>query len=822
MVDTSTNPEALVINTILMDDSKSPTKSVDVAATVNEAIRIVTPVWPLQSIVAVNPFWNLREKGFYETLSQLSSVFGQSLFLPLEVFVKKYEAGLIEQEDIERAMASLNRLGHRFEGDFARFLRESNESTAKELSFSSYSDFVSRWDNLPLSSQVVDQVAKYCASYFDQGQAPFGLRTGRARLYEEWRSLIGIDSSMDYLGYPRDSDFLNSLPADPIAAIGELSKRLEVNSELSLQLYVMKCCHRLMGWCSHIQWHHWQESLGLSHNHRGTKIEDVVAMFMTYECWAKSTLSELDGVWREEHKKQMTTFSHKSAQLDHNYVLLSIWQRANEWAYQRQVARKLVSKDKSVVAAPAKASAQMIFCIDVRSEIIRRKIEAEASEVTTHGFAGFFGVTLDINHLQKESSSYRCPVLLTPKLKIQEGASVSSRSKFQGSRSFSKFLGGLKQGLVSSFAYVEFFGMLSGAKILKRALNWGARAEKLFKVKFDDSSEVALLADFEVQVATATFALTHLGIRDFSPVVVLCGHGSVTTNNAFGSSLDCGACGGHPGDLNARVLCRILNDKKVRDELLKRGQFTIPEDTRFVAAIHETVTDQILILEAEQLPAAAKTILKKITGPLAKASASAQKERALITNSAFVPGQDRVCNWSEVRPEWALAGNACFIVAPRSRTSKSTFQGRSFLHDYDFTADEGMKTLELIMTAPMVVTNWINMQYYASSTAMGTFGSGDKVLHNMVGRMGVTEGNSGDLRIGLPFQSVHSGDKLVHDPLRLSVFIEAPEAEVEKIVERHAVVQQLADNQWLHLFLIDRTSGKVSYRSGARKYEAVL
>ncbi len=62
------------------------------------------------------------------------------------------------------------------------------------------------------------------------------------------------------------------------------------------------------------------------------------------------------------------------------------------------------------------------------------------------------------------------------------------------------------------------------------------------------------------------------------------------------------------------------------------------------------------------------------------------------------------------------------------------------------------------MTAPMVVTNWINLQYHASTVDNRRYGSGNKVLHNVVGgRLGVFEGNGGDLRIGLPLQSLHDG-----------------------------------------------------------------
>ena len=108
------------------------------------------------------------------------------------------------------------------------------------------------------------------------------------------------------------------------------------------------------------------------------------------------------------------------------------------------------------------------------------------------------------------------------------------------------------------------------------------------------------------------------------------------------------------------------------------------------------------------------------------------------------------------------------------------------------------------MTAPMIVTNWINMQYYASTVDNRRYGSGNKVLHNVVGgRLGVFEGNGGDLRIGLPMQSLHDGEKWQHTPLRLSVFIEAPQHSIDAIIAKHDMVRQLLDNEWLYLFRIE-------------------
>ena len=119
------------------------------------------------------------------------------------------------------------------------------------------------------------------------------------------------------------------------------------------------------------------------------------------------------------------------------------------------------------------------------------------------------------------------------------------------------------------------------------------------------------------------------------------------------------------------------------------------------------------------------------------------------------------------------------------------------------------------MTAPMIVTHWINLQYFASVTDNLKYGSGNKVLHNVVGgHLGVFEGNGGDLRIGLPLQSVHDGSRWVHEPLRLSVFIQAPQAAIDDIIGRHASVRQLVENGWIHLFQLG-DDNEVNYRTAS-------
>jgi uncharacterized protein YbcC (UPF0753/DUF2309 family) len=123
------------------------------------------------------------------------------------------------------------------------------------------------------------------------------------------------------------------------------------------------------------------------------------------------------------------------------------------------------------------------------------------------------------------------------------------------------------------------------------------------------------------------------------------------------------------------------------------------------------------------------------------------------------------------------------------------------------------------MAAPMVVASWINLQYYGSTVDNRVFGCGNKVLHNVVGTMGVLEGNGGDLRSGLPWQSVHDGERLIHEPMRLSVVIAAPLAAIEAVIAKYASVRQLVENGWLHLFAMGDVGTPLQRYCGQQRWE---
>lgn len=276
--------------------------------------------------------------------------------------------------------------------------------------------------------------------------------------------------------------------------------------------------------------------------------------------------------------------------------------------------------------------------------------------------------------------------------------------------------------------------------------------------------------------------------------------------------------GGHSGDSKARMGAAILNDPEVRSILGGEG-LLIPKDTWFVAGLHTTTTDEVTLLDAEHLPASHQSDVEQLRKWLRSAGAIARRERAqglgLLSDGHGLEGQirHRSLDWSQVRPEWGLAGNAAFIAAPRNRTLHMDLGGRSFLHSYDHHSDADNSVLKLIMCAPMVVASWINLQCLGSTVNNPVFGSGNKTLHNVVGTFGVCFGNGGDLEPGLPLQSLHDGNHWVHEPLRLRVYLEAPRERIDAVLSKHPAIADLVRNGWVLISSIEEEGAAIYRRS---------
>ncbi len=583
-----------------------------------------------------------------------------------------------------------------------------------------------------------------------------------------------------------------------------------------------------------------------------------------------------------------------------------IWLKAQEEHYLNRLAGGL---DLSVSPTRAKRPfAQIMFCIDVRSERIRRHLE-KIGDYQTYGIAGFFGIPVSLIGLNKGSETHLCPVVVTPKNLVLELALARNADDPAFVSVLEHVLHDLKASVLSPYITVEAIGLLFGfdmfgktlapltynrwrsrlhpekpdsrllldkltrdqadsiIRALQRALIVKALGRELgiareaitddmirelretavehqataagFAERFGLSSEAEksfiekLRSTYRInwhyaqiqlerlgrigftldeQVNFVSQALRSIGLTSgFSRFVLLAGHGSTTENNPYESALDCGACGGNHGIDNARVLAQIANKPMVRERLRAQG-IDIPDDAWFVPAFHNTTTDELRLYDLELLPASHLVYTDRLSNDLLAAAHLCAAERMPALDSgelgtdpthAYRAARRNALDWSQVRPEWGLSRNAAFVIGRRHVTHALNLEGRVFLHSYDYHCDPKGRMLENILSGPLVVAQWINMEHYFSTVDNVHYGSGSKVYHNIAGRFGVMTGNLSDLRTGLPAQTVLKDGAPYHEPLRLLAVIEAPFDHARHAIDSIVSVRNLVHNDWVRMAIAD-------------------
>jgi len=736
---------------------------IELAKVAQNVASEVAPQWPLPQWVAVNPFWEQRQQPLAQVAADWQYNSGTSLLMSAEFYQQQRQQGNIDPALVTTAM----------DEHLQPLLAGKKMSPRWEHLTRLVDKYQQRRRKMRWHDEVVFQISQSCGLFMQFPQR-FQRHGKDTSLYRHWLTISRADRGIETLMDESDlNELFAELPDTPEALLEACrSSYLSSASDPALRFYCQALIADLLGWAS---------SLSYQDRRQGSRwVFELLCIRLAWDylVWqlADKTNRSVFGKLQNDFSAQLECCQQRVDELKQQQQILWQWQAAYEQSQLKTLRFEAPS------APSNKPEIQAVFCIDVRSERFRRALEkigqSHGSAVQTKGFAGFFGVPV----AQQDKDGNQVPHV--PGL-LQPGFHINSKKTESPGKSL---LSQLFNSPTSMFSGIEALGLVK-----LKALLTGA--DGALDKAFDPSTMTIQCgqqqANLQQLADVCQQALAGMQFTDFAEQIVLVGHGAKHTNNAQRAGLNCGACGGQTGALSARVLCHLLNSPEIRTELSKRD-IDIPAQTRFFAALHETVTDDIVWL-SDDISDSTKVLFSRASQQLTETSQESATER-----------KRRSSNWAELRPEWGLADNSLLFFGNARRLASDNPVGRSFLHDYDASNDDDASLLTQLLSAPGLVANWINWQYYSSVTAPQRLGSGNKLLHNRVcNDIGVFEGNGGDLQIGLAWQSVHNGEQLMHRPVRLQVVIEASEDAINKALNQAEDFNQLYKNRWINVLRLD-------------------
>jgi uncharacterized protein len=562
-------------------------------------------------------------------------------------------------------------------------------------------------------------------------------------------------------------------------------------------------------------------------------------------------------------------------------VRVRIWQEAYERHYRDQLLTALAA-NRRAPAPPPPAALQIVFCMDDRSESIRRHFEELSDAHETFGTAGFFNLAIAYRGIDDPSTFPLCPVVVEPRHRIEEhplaGHAHLLDARLRRRRTIGAATGAFHRGsrsllwgpLVAAVAGVfsavpllasVFFPRLAGKLraeavrrllpsprthlTLPRAIGGPREQAREQEREPGDAGEAGALLDgfaLDEKAARVGALLENIGlVRGFAPIVVIMGHHSTSVNNPHFAAYSCGACGGRSGGPNARLFARMANRHDVRERLRLRG-IDIPASTVFVGGVHDTCTDSVVLHDVDDLDERLRLDRRD------ERDGHERREQPAIRPEDLAVLQ-RALEESRLRDAHERARR--FASAPRGATARSALQhveGRAtdlsqarpeLGHATNAACVVGRRSLTrglfldrrsfLVSYDPSIDPAGEVLE--RTLLAVGPVGSGINLEYYFS-----TTDNEG---LGAGTKLPHNVTGLVgvmngaasdlrtglprqmieiHEPVRLQMFIEATTEMLGAILARQPAVRELVENEWVRVVSIDPGTGAAQVYAAGRGF----
>ncbi len=781
---------------------------------INELKHYLPSQSPLKDFIHHNTLHAFQDKRFYDAIFKCSEIFGYEVTFPLSDYRKLLIEGRIIENVIDRIIKQSKGdkefeywknlvLNKKFDNSFAPKIGRLRSSWKSILKFD-------------LDSNVQPLLFRILSSYLDQGIALWHFPNEEKGLISALK-ILEKNSLISFFKSKR----VKQLLINDECSIEKLLKILVGKSEYFEQyIFDQQFSHR-----------GWSGMVSSIENHpdvvlypKKITLHDLIILDLLFEIDVIDTF--IGNKWKPlcEYITFPPINLFEDIKTTEYQEVLSIWQDAFEWSYYEEVLSGLkkafVIKEKEPVKHK---SFQSVFCIDEREDSIRRHIESCDNNSETLGCPGFFGVEFYFQPQNGKFYEKLCPAPVTPKFLVKEyDVKEKRKHEFLYTKQSHRFF----QGFFISI----FLGGLAAIKMIQNLLfpkmspaisNAFTHMSSTGKLHYENKSNDKLENGLQIGFTIAEMAirvenlLRGIGmIENFASIFYVVAHGSSSANNPHHGAHDCGACSGRPGSVNSRVFSAMANNTEVR-KILSNNGLIIPEETQFIAALHDTASDEICFYDTEIL--SNKNLEYHIKNKIVFENALDlnAKERsrrfASINTKQDIKKirlaiKKRAASLFEPRPELGHGTNSLCFVGHRRITKNLFLDRRAFMNSYDYKTDlEGLYLLNVMRPLPPVCGG-INLEYYFSRMDNYKLGAGTKLPHNVVGLIGVTNSSDGDLRPGLPLQMIE-----VHDPIRLMILVEHYPDVILKTIKSDLNLYQWFINEWVHLVSIHPDTNEFYY-----------
>ena len=255
-----------------MNSEEPVTSRARLLAQVEEAARVIGPLWPLSTFIAVNPLWDLRHMSFHDAVEHAVQVLGIGGYPSPALFAEAYADRRVVGADLRAVLDSHVASGHGASTSTEPEVRPSSKTPRVRTAAERHDDLF----GTQIAATVDREVAKWCAAYVAGILADEPARG----FYAAWCHVVVCDPTARVMAGRAGRKRLAEMGADPEDAILACIELLDAADDERVPELARRLA-RMPGWAGHAEW----RSRWAAPGHPGAALHpvDYLAVSLCYE-----------------------------------------------------------------------------------------------------------------------------------------------------------------------------------------------------------------------------------------------------------------------------------------------------------------------------------------------------------------------------------------------------------------------------------------------------------------------------------------------------------------------------------------------------------